>query len=67
MMTPKNSAFYSSLEEMKNSYQSDLRMIANYKKADQHGFTHATGDHVELLQNQLRLIVDTIDQLMKLR
>jgi len=66
-MTPKNSAFYSSLEEMKNSYLSDLQMITNYKKADQHGFGHATGDHVELLQNQLRLIVDTINQLMKLR
>lgn len=65
-MLLKHTAFYESLQEMKNSYASDLQMIGNYEKVLQAEVMNS-GDHISLLKNQLSLMIETIEELVKLR
>lgn len=66
-MSPARTAFYQSLTEMKQSYMNDLQMVANYRKALEVESGLPISEHIDLLQNQLHLIVDTIDHVMNHR
>jgi hypothetical protein len=66
-MSPTQTAFYQSISEMKQSYLADLQMVANYQKVVEAETGHIISEHMLLLQNQLSLLIETIDQLLAFR
>lgn len=66
-MSPTQTAFYQSIAEMKQSYLADLQMVGNYQKVIETEAGRDISEHILLLQNQLSLLVETIDQLLTLR
>lgn len=59
-------AFYESLQEMKNSYAADLQMIDNYAKVVTAN-APTSHEHIALLKNQLQLMIETIGEVIKRR
>ena len=59
-------AFYASLQEMKTSYSADLQMLNNYAKSVA-SVAPSANEHIGLLKNQLQLMIDTIEEIVKRR